>query len=165
MLAAMLGMAPGGTAAGLSTRDLRFESRATIRDGKRRMAYSGATWRHAIIHIRTADDAHGDTSLTDKAACCLHSASLGAGRPQVRQGFQPPAVARAANAGGLLWRPRSEATIRKAMGTAFTRHAGSPNAIIEDVRGMTHRALAATAGAPLEYLKRPGLPARLAACT
>jgi hypothetical protein len=30
---------------------------------------------------------------------------------------------------------------------------------------MTHRALAATAGAPLEYLKRPSLPARLAACT
>jgi hypothetical protein len=47
----------------------------------------------------------------------------------------------------------------------FTGHAGSPNAITEEVQGMTHRTLAVTVGAPLEYLKRPSLPTRVAACT
>ena len=84
MLAATLGMAPGGTVVGLFTRDLRFESRATI---------------------------------------------------------------------------------RKATRTAFHPPCGQPDAITEDMRWMTCRALAATAGAPVEYLKRPSLPTRLAVCT
>jgi len=45
--------------------------------------------------------------------------------------------------GRLLWRLRTEATIRKAMHTAFTRPVDIPDAIIEATLGMTHRALLA----------------------
>jgi pimeloyl-ACP methyl ester carboxylesterase len=39
--------------------------------------------------------------------------------------------------GRLLWPLRTEATIRKAMRTAFTRPVDIPDALIEDARGMT----------------------------
>jgi pimeloyl-ACP methyl ester carboxylesterase len=65
--------------------------------------------------------------------------------------------------GRLLWPLRIEATIRKAMRTAFTRPVDIPDALIEDARGMTHRALAATSRASLSYLGQRSLPARLAA--
>jgi pimeloyl-ACP methyl ester carboxylesterase len=65
--------------------------------------------------------------------------------------------------GRLLWPLRIEATIRKAMRTAFTRPVDIPDALIEDARGMTHRALTATSRASLSYLRQRSLPARLAA--
>jgi pimeloyl-ACP methyl ester carboxylesterase len=65
--------------------------------------------------------------------------------------------------GRLLWRLRSEATIRKAMRTAFTRPIDIPGAIIEATLGMTHRALAATARGSLDYMRQQSLPDRLAA--
>jgi pimeloyl-ACP methyl ester carboxylesterase len=65
--------------------------------------------------------------------------------------------------GRLLWPLRTEATIRKAMRTAFTRPVDIPDALVEDARGMTHRALAATSRASLSYLGQRSLPARLAA--
>ena len=65
--------------------------------------------------------------------------------------------------GRLLWRLRTEATIRKAMRTAFTRHVDIPDAIVHDTLGMTHRALAATSRASDDYLKQRSLPDRLAA--
>jgi len=64
--------------------------------------------------------------------------------------------------GRLLWRLRTEATIRKAMRTAFTRPIDIPDAIIEDTLGMTHRAVAGTARASLDYLGQQTLPDRLA---
>src|SRR6266571_350128 len=65
--------------------------------------------------------------------------------------------------GRLLWRLRSEATIRKAMRSAFTRPVDIPGAIIEAALGMTHRALAGTARGSDDYLRRQSLPGRLAA--
>ena len=47
--------------------------------------------------------------------------------------------------GRLLWRLRTEATIRKALSSAFTRPVDIPGAIIEAALGMTHRDLAGTA--------------------
>ncbi len=64
--------------------------------------------------------------------------------------------------GRLLWRLRTEATIRKAMRTAFTRPIDIPDAIIEDTLGMTHRAVAGTVRASLDYLGQRTLPDRLA---
>ena len=64
--------------------------------------------------------------------------------------------------GRLLWRLRSEATIRKAMGTAVTRRVDIPGALIEATLGMTHRALAGTARGSLDYLRQRSLPDRLA---
>jgi len=64
--------------------------------------------------------------------------------------------------GRLLWRLRTEATIRKAMRTAFTRPIDIPDAIIEDTLRMTHRAVAGTARASLDYLRQQTLPDRLA---
>jgi pimeloyl-ACP methyl ester carboxylesterase len=65
--------------------------------------------------------------------------------------------------GRLLWRLRSEATIRKAMRSAFARPADVPSAIIEATLGMTHRALAGTARGSGDYLRQQSLPARLTA--
>jgi pimeloyl-ACP methyl ester carboxylesterase len=64
--------------------------------------------------------------------------------------------------GRLMWRLRTEATIRKAMRTAFTRPVDIPDAILEDALGMTHHALAATARAVLDYMRQRSLPDRLA---
>jgi pimeloyl-ACP methyl ester carboxylesterase len=63
--------------------------------------------------------------------------------------------------GRLLWRLRTQATIRKVMRTAFTRPIDIPDAIIQATLGMTHRALAATARASVNYLQQRSLPARL----
>ena len=65
--------------------------------------------------------------------------------------------------GRLLWRLRTEATIRKALASAFTRPIDIPGTLIADTLGMTHRALAATSRASDDYLVQRGLPARLTA--
>lgn len=65
--------------------------------------------------------------------------------------------------GRLLWRLRTEATIRIALTSAFTRPIDIPGALIQDTLGMTHRALAATGRAGDNYLKQQALPDRLTA--
>jgi pimeloyl-ACP methyl ester carboxylesterase len=65
--------------------------------------------------------------------------------------------------GRLLWRLRTEATIRKALTSAFTRPIDIPDTIIQDTLGMTHRALAATGRAGDNHLKQRALPDRLTA--
>ncbi|HKE75550.1 MAG TPA: alpha/beta fold hydrolase [Acidimicrobiales bacterium] len=65
--------------------------------------------------------------------------------------------------GRLLWRLRTEATIRKAMRSAFARPIELPDAVIEAALGMTHPALAATAHGALHYMGQQSLPDRLAA--
>ena len=64
--------------------------------------------------------------------------------------------------GRLLWALRTEAIIRKASRTAFTRPVDIPDAIITATLGMTHRALAGTSRASDDYLQQQSLPARLA---
>ena len=64
--------------------------------------------------------------------------------------------------GRLLWAPRTRATIRKALSSAFTRPVDIPGAIIEATQGMTHRALAGTARGSLDYLRQRSIPDRLA---
>ena len=65
--------------------------------------------------------------------------------------------------GRLLWALRTESMIRSALGTAFTRPVGIPDAIVTATLGMTHRALAGTSRASGDYLKQQSLPARLTA--
>jgi pimeloyl-ACP methyl ester carboxylesterase len=65
--------------------------------------------------------------------------------------------------GRLLWRLRTEHTIRKALRSAFARPVGIPGAIIEAALGMTHAALAETARGAENYLRQRSLPDRLAA--
>src|SRR5215472_17234469 len=65
--------------------------------------------------------------------------------------------------GRLLWRLRTEATIRKALASAFSRPIDIPDTIIQATMEMTHRALAATSRAGDNYLKQQALPDRLAA--
>ena len=64
--------------------------------------------------------------------------------------------------GRLLWRLRTEAVIRKALSSAFTRPVEIPDAIVEATLGMTHRAVAGTARGSLDYLRKRSLPDRLA---
>ena len=64
--------------------------------------------------------------------------------------------------GRLLWRLRTEALIRKALSSAFTRPVEIPDAIVEATLGMTHRAVAGTARGSLDYLRKRSLPDRLA---
>lgn len=63
--------------------------------------------------------------------------------------------------GRLLWALRTEAMIRRAMRTAFTRPVDIPDAIIKATLGMTHRALAETSRASDDYLRQQSLPDRL----
>jgi pimeloyl-ACP methyl ester carboxylesterase len=64
--------------------------------------------------------------------------------------------------GRLLWALRTEAIIRKAMSSAFTRPVDIPGAIIEATLGMSHRALSATSRASDDYLRQRSIPDRLA---
>lgn len=63
----------------------------------------------------------------------------------------------------LLGGLRTDATIRKAMRTAFTRPVEIPDAFIASARGMTYRAVAGTMRGALSYLRQRSLPDRLAA--
>ena len=64
--------------------------------------------------------------------------------------------------GRLLWRLRTEATIRKALSSAFARPVDIPGPVIEAALGMPHRALAGTARGSLDYMRQQSLPDRLA---
>jgi pimeloyl-ACP methyl ester carboxylesterase len=66
-------------------------------------------------------------------------------------------------AGRLLWRLKTEATIRKAARTGFTRPVNIPDALIEHVLGMTYQSFAATSRAYRDYLRQRSIPHRLAA--
>jgi pimeloyl-ACP methyl ester carboxylesterase len=65
--------------------------------------------------------------------------------------------------GRLLWRLRTADTIRKAARTGFTRPVEIPDAFVDHVLGITHRAFVAAMRAPLSYLGQRSLPDRLAA--
>ncbi|WP_327243302.1 alpha/beta fold hydrolase [Streptomyces sp. NBC_01320] len=64
--------------------------------------------------------------------------------------------------GELLWRLRTEGTIRDALSTAFTREVRIPDQMITDIRGMTYHSLTATDEASTAYLKEQPIPDRLA---
>ncbi|MQS16089.1 alpha/beta fold hydrolase [Streptomyces kaniharaensis] len=64
--------------------------------------------------------------------------------------------------GELLWRLRTDGTIRDALSTAFTRQVRIPDQIITDIRGMTYRSLTATDDASTAYTKERPIPDRLA---
>jgi pimeloyl-ACP methyl ester carboxylesterase len=65
--------------------------------------------------------------------------------------------------GWLLWRLRTEASIRKAAQSGFTRPVEIPDAFIEQTLGMTHRDFVGAMRAPLSYLGQRSLPGRLTA--
>jgi pimeloyl-ACP methyl ester carboxylesterase len=65
--------------------------------------------------------------------------------------------------GRLLWRLRNEATIRRALRSAFARPMEVPDAIVDAALGMNHRALARTSRGAVDYLRDASLPERLAA--
>nr|CTQ91287.1 Alpha/beta hydrolase fold [Kibdelosporangium sp. MJ126-NF4] len=64
--------------------------------------------------------------------------------------------------GELIWRLRTDGTIRDALSTAFTREVRIPDQIIADIRGMTYRSLTATDEAVDAFLKQQPIPDRLA---
>ncbi|MDJ1135902.1 alpha/beta fold hydrolase [Streptomyces iconiensis] len=64
--------------------------------------------------------------------------------------------------GQLLWRLRTDSLIRRAAATAVTRDIEIPQAVVDDVRGMTHHGFMAGSQASSDYLRRRPLPDRLA---
>jgi len=77
-----------------------------------------------------------------------------------------PPLARLLNAplaGRLLWRLKTEATIRKAAGTAFTRPVDIPDAFIAHMQAMTYRSFTATMHGYWDYLSQRSIPDRIAA--
>jgi pimeloyl-ACP methyl ester carboxylesterase len=66
-------------------------------------------------------------------------------------------------AGQLLWRLKTEATIRNAARTAFTRPVDIPDAFIEHVQGMTYKSFTATMRAYWGYIRQRSIPDRLTA--
>ncbi|MHA6620396.1 alpha/beta fold hydrolase [Pseudonocardia sp. DLS-67] len=65
--------------------------------------------------------------------------------------------------GRLLWRLRTESLVRRAAATAVTRDVAIPQAVVDDVLGMTHHAFTAAHRAAEDYLRQRPLPDRLAA--
>ncbi|MEU1509899.1 alpha/beta hydrolase [Kitasatospora sp. NPDC005748] len=62
----------------------------------------------------------------------------------------------------LIWRLRTDGTIRAALSSAFTRDVKISDRIVADVQGMTYRSLTATYAASSAYLKERPIPDRLA---
>ena len=65
-------------------------------------------------------------------------------------------------AGRLLWRLKTEKTIRKAAATGFTRPVDIPDAFVSHLQGMTHRTFTATMRGYWDYLSQRSIPDRLA---
>jgi pimeloyl-ACP methyl ester carboxylesterase len=65
--------------------------------------------------------------------------------------------------GQLLWRLRTESLVRRAAATAVTRDVTIPQAVVDDVLGMTHHAFTAARQGAEDYLLQRPLPDRLAA--
>jgi pimeloyl-ACP methyl ester carboxylesterase len=65
--------------------------------------------------------------------------------------------------GRLLWRLKTQATVRKAASSAFTRPIDIPDVLVADAMGMTYRAIAGTGRAVLDYLGQRSLTTRLSA--
>jgi pimeloyl-ACP methyl ester carboxylesterase len=65
-------------------------------------------------------------------------------------------------AGRLLWRLKTERTIRKAAHTGFTRPVDVPDALLAHVQGMTYRSFTATMRGYWDYLSQRSIPDRLA---
>jgi pimeloyl-ACP methyl ester carboxylesterase len=63
--------------------------------------------------------------------------------------------------GRLLWRLRTEASVRKAVRTGFARPGDLPSAFVEHALAMTHRDFAGAMRGPLDYLGQRSLPDRL----
>ena len=63
--------------------------------------------------------------------------------------------------GTLLWRLRTDASVRKAVRTGFTRPVDIPDAFIEHALEMTHRDFVGAMRGPLNYLGQRSLPDRL----
>ena len=63
--------------------------------------------------------------------------------------------------GRLLWRLRTDASVRKAVRTGFTRPLDIPDAFIEHALEMTHRDFVGAMRGPLNYLGQRSLPDRL----
>lgn len=85
--------------------------------------------------------------------------------PDQNAKIQEPRLARlllAPVVGPLLWRLKTEATVRKAMRSAFARPVEIPLALVDGLMGMTHPAFAGTMRAPLEYMREGSLSERLA---
>jgi pimeloyl-ACP methyl ester carboxylesterase len=63
--------------------------------------------------------------------------------------------------GRLLWRLRTEASVRKTVRTGFTRPVDIPAAFVEHAMKMTHRDFVGAMRGPLTYLGQRSLPDRL----
>jgi pimeloyl-ACP methyl ester carboxylesterase len=66
-------------------------------------------------------------------------------------------------AGPLLWRLKTENTLRKAASTGFTRPVGIPDALLEHTLALTYRSFTATMRGYRDYLSQRSIPDRLAA--
>jgi pimeloyl-ACP methyl ester carboxylesterase len=64
--------------------------------------------------------------------------------------------------GQLIWRLRTDNTIRGGLSNAFTRKVTIPDQIIADAKGMTWRSVTATYQASLAFLRERPVPDRLA---
>jgi pimeloyl-ACP methyl ester carboxylesterase len=65
-------------------------------------------------------------------------------------------------AGRVLWRLKTEATIRAAARTAFTVPVDVPDALIDHMQGMTYGSFTATMRGYWAYLRQRSIPGRLA---
>jgi pimeloyl-ACP methyl ester carboxylesterase len=115
--------------------------------------------------LRRASDRRRRVGVAVATALAEQRPDLVAALALINTGPSPDAVIPQGPAGGLPQAPPpgplSEDAVRKAMGSAFTRPVEIPDALIQDTLAMTHRALAGTGPAFLDYLRQRSIPDRL----
>ena len=106
------------------------------------------------------------TALAEQRPGAVSALALISTGPSPDAKIPDPPLARLLNAplaGRLLWRLKTEATIRKAASTAFTRPVDVPGAFVAHMQGMTYRSFTATMDGYWDYLSQRSIPDRIAA--
>ncbi|SPM29627.1 alpha/beta fold hydrolase [Mycobacterium terramassiliense] len=104
------------------------------------------------------------TALAEHARGAVVALALIDSGPSAHAYLQPGGLGRLISIpviGRMLWALRSESTIRKGLGSAFTREVEIAPQIVADVRGMNHRAFTATPKETMKYLAQRSLPDRI----
>ena len=140
----------------------RYEVRAQARQAGAVLDSLGVS---RVIVVGHSSGCTVDTALAEQrpgALACLALIDFG---PTLEAKIPEPHLLRLVLTqfpGRLLWRLRSESSVRKALRSGFTRPVAIPEAFVEHALEMTHRDFVGSMRGPLEYLEQRSLPERLA---
>ncbi|MFJ3610733.1 MULTISPECIES: alpha/beta fold hydrolase [Streptomyces] len=119
----------------------------------------------AVTVVGHSSGGYVATALAERRPDLVGSLALVGTGPRLDALSPQPAVLRALLAppfGPLLWRRRSDAMIRKAIGATFAAPAAIPPGLVADLRNTTYRAFRTVLRENTAYLAERSVPERLA---